>query len=50
MHGYHVAHIFVEVIKQSQGTPNQRAGGLAAAFMRADGSNWVIDTLWMEAK
>ena len=31
-------------------TPNQRAGSLAAAFMRAKGGKWVIDTPWMEAK
>lgn len=48
MHGYHAAQIFVEAMKHSQGTPNQRAGNLAAAFMRAKGDNWVIDTPWME--
>lgn len=31
-------------------TPDQRAGSLAVAFMRAKGGKWVIDTPWMEAK
>lgn len=31
-------------------TPDQHAGSLAAAFMRAKAGKWVIDTPWMEAK
>jgi branched-chain amino acid transport system substrate-binding protein len=31
-------------------TPDQHAGSLAAAFMRAKGGKWLIDTPWMEAK
>ena len=50
MHGYRSAQIFVEAMKHSQGTPNQRADSLAAAFIRTKGGNWVIDAPWIEAK
>ena len=49
MHGYHAAQNFVEAMKHSEDTPNPRAGSLAAAFMQADGGNWVIDAPWLGA-